>query len=141
MKLSTILLIEDNPDDEELTIRALKRNKIDGEIVVIRDGAEAVKYIESLAATRGETPGLVLLDLKLPKVEGLEVLRFIRKNEYTALMPVVILTSSNEDKDIQESYASHVNSYIRKPVDFVQFTETIKNVAQYWLYLNESPRS
>lgn len=139
MKPKAILLIEDNPDDEELTIRALNRNKFSGEITVLRDGAEALKYIDRLSEERAEAPGLVLLDLKLPKIDGIEVLKYIRSNEYTSLLPVVILTSSNEEKDILESYTSRVNSYIRKPVDFNQFTDIIKTIGQYWLYLNESP--
>ena len=136
----TILLVEDNPDDEALTLRALKRNNILNEVVVARDGAEALDYLfgegryEGLDATR--LPEVVLLDLKLPKVDGLEVLRRIRGNEGTRRIPVVILTSSNEERDIITGYDLGANSYIRKPVDFNQFMEAVRQLGLYWLVLN-----
>ena len=136
----TILLVEDNPDDEALTLRALKRNNILNEVVVARDGAEALDYLfgegryEGLDAVR--LPEVVLLDLKLPKVDGLEVLRRIRGNEGTRRIPVVILTSSNEERDIITGYDLGANSYIRKPVDFNQFMEAVRQLGLYWLVLN-----
>ena len=134
----TILLVEDNPDDEALALRALKKNNIANEVEVCRDGAEAIAYLDS--KSESELPHVVLLDLKLPKVDGLEVLRHIRGNEKTRLLPVVILTSSSEDRDIVESYRLGANSYIRKPVDFAQFMEAVKQLGLYWLVLNQSVR-
>jgi len=137
-----ILLIEDNPSDEALTLRALKKNKISGNVVVKRDGAEALEY---LLAPRGETglanplPQLILLDLNLPKIDGLEVLRRIRADARTKLLPVVILTSSLEDTDIVRGYGFGANGYVRKPVDFVQFAEAVRQIGLYWLIVNESP--
>ena len=137
----TILLVEDNPDDEALTLRALRHNNITNEIVVVRDGAEALDYLFGTGAfaTRdtSEMPQVVLLDLKLPKVDGLEVLRRIRADERTKLLPVVILTSSNEEKDMLNGYGMGANSYVRKPVAFQQFIEAVKQLGLYWLILNE----
>lgn len=140
-----ILLVEDNPDDEALTLRALKKNNILNRVVVARDGAEALDYLFCRGAYAGregcELPELVLLDLKLPKVDGLEVLRQLRGAEPTRRLPVVILTSSNEQCDILAGYDLGANSYIRKPVDFTQFTAAVHQLGVYWLVLNVSPRS
>ncbi len=138
-----ILLVEDNPDDEALTLRALKKNNIMNEVVVTRDGAEALDYlfIRGAHANRdpNKQPALTLLDLKLPKVDGLEILRQIRANPSTQLLPVVILTSSKEEQDLINGYRLGANSYIRKPVDFAQFMEAVRNLGLYWLVLNEIP--
>jgi two-component system, response regulator len=138
-----ILLVEDNADDEALTLRALKKNNIKNEVVVARDGSEALEYLLGTSRNGGRTPRevpqLVLLDLKLPKVDGLEVLRRLRGDERTKLLPVVILTSSKEEKDLVSGYRLGANSYIRKPVDFVQFTEAVQQLGLYWLILNEAP--
>lgn len=138
-----ILLVEDNPDDEALTIRALKRNHIGNEIVVAHDGVEALDYLfgTGMYADRDISvkPSVVLLDLKLPRVDGLEVLRRLRENESTKLLPVVVLTTSNEDQDLLDSYSLGCNSYIRKPVDFLQFSEAIRQLGMYWLLMNEPP--
>lgn len=144
MENKWILLVEDNADDEELTRRALKKNKILNELVVARDGAEALEYLlsngnQDARHCKSNLPALVLLDLKLPKIDGLEVLRRLRENEKTALVPVVILTSSKEEQDIANAYKSGCNSYIRKPVDFIQFNDAIQNMGLYWLMLNELP--
>ena len=143
MEKKLILLVEDSPDDELLTIRALKKNNILNEVVVARDGVEALDFIfgRGTYADRdpSELPQLVLLDLKLPKVDGLEVLRQVREDERTCRLPVVILTSSKEENDLAKSYRLGANSYIRKPVDFNQFSEAIKNLGLYWLVLNEVP--
>jgi len=128
-----ILLVEDNPDDEALTRRALAKNNIQNEVRVARDGAEALELLQAV------TPELVLLDLKLPKVDGLEVLRRIRADERTRLLPVVILTSSKEERDLVAGYGLGANSYIRKPVDFAQFVEAVRQLGLYWLVLNQSP--
>jgi len=131
-----ILLVEDNPDDEQLALRALKRNNIANEIVVARDGQAALDY---LLDENQPQPELVLLDLKLPKVSGLEVLQRLRANERTKLLPVVMLTSSKEDQDLLDSYRSGCNSYIRKPVNFIQFVEAMRHLKVYWLVINEPP--
>lgn len=137
-----ILLVEDNPDDEALTLRAFRKNHISNPVVVARDGAEALEWLfrEGAHKDRGPSePQVVLLDLKLPKIDGLEVLRRIRANEATRLLPVVILTSSKEESDLIKGYELHVNSYIRKPVDFERFLEAVREIGLYWLVLNESP--
>ncbi len=137
MKEKRILLVEDNPDDELLTLRALRTSDIASRVDVARDGAEALEY---LFENQGKPlPELVLLDLKLPKIDGLEVLRRIRNEEATKLLPVVVLTTSDEQRDIVESYKLGANSYIRKPVDFQRFSESICQLGIYWLALNESP--
>ena len=138
-----ILLVEDNPDDEALTLRALKKNNIGNEVVVVRDGAEALDFLFCTGAYADrdprEMPHMILLDLKLPKVDRLEVLRRIRADERTHLLAVVILTSSNEEQDLLEGYKKGANSYIRKPVDFNQFADAIRQLGLYWLVLNEPP--
>ncbi len=138
-----ILLVEDNPDDVELTLRAFKKNNMLNDVVVARDGVEALDYLFDAGACEGRhpagAPSLVLLDLNLPKVGGLEVLRRIRADERTRLLPVVILTSSKEERDLVESYSHGANSYIRKPVDFVEFIEAVRQLGVYWLLLNEVP--
>jgi two-component system response regulator len=140
-----ILLVEDNPNDLELALYALKRNKLVNHIEVARDGAEALEFIFARGAYAGRRlengPKVILLDLKLPKVDGLEVLRQIRSDPRTKTIPVVILTASHEDRDIMESYQLGVNSYITKPVDFDQFTEAVRQLGFYWLLLNQSPNS
>jgi len=143
MSNKIILLVEDNADDEKLTLRALKKNNIGNEVVVTRDGAEAVDYLLGTGTYEGkklnELPQVVLLDLKLPKLDGLEVLRRLRAHERTKLLPVVILTSSNEEQDRITGYALGANSYVRKPVDFNQFMEAARQLGLYWLVLNEAP--
>jgi two-component system response regulator len=138
-----VLLVEDNPDDVDLTLRAFKKNNLMNEIVVARDGAEALDYLFGTGAYAGRSlsqmPQLVLLDLKLPRMDGLEVLRRIRAGEWTSLLPVVILTTSKEERDLIQSYSLGANSYIRKPVDFNQFGEAVRNLGLYWLVLNEGP--
>jgi CheY-like chemotaxis protein len=138
-----ILLVEDNPRDEELTLVALEDSRIANEVVVTRDGVEALDYLFGTGAYAGrdtsDLPQVVLLDLKLPRVDGLEVLERIRSDQRTALVPVVILTSSDEESDLLRSYQLHVNSYIRKPVDFVQFNEVVAQLGMYWLVLNRFP--
>lgn len=138
-----ILLVEDNPDDEALTLRAFDKNKIGNDIIVARDGVEALDFLFGRGAYEGRDtniqPEMTLLDLKLPRINGLEVLRQIRANPLTRALPVVVLTSSKEDQDLVDSYDIGVNSYIRKPVDFVQFTDAIRQLGLYWLVLNETP--
>jgi two-component system response regulator len=138
-----ILLVEDNPDDEALTLRALNKNNIKNDVVVARDGAEALDYLFGTGKYAGRDtalmPQVVLLDLKLPKIEGLEVLRRVRADERTKLLPVVILTSSNEDQDRIAGYGLGANSYVRKPVDFSQFLDAARHLGLYWLVLNEAP--
>jgi two-component system, response regulator len=139
----TILLVEDNPDDEALTLRALKKNNIKNEVVTAHDGAEALDYLFGTGKYAGRNtdvlPQVVLLDLKLPKVEGLEVLRRVRADKRTKLLPVVILTSSNEEQDRIDGYGLGANSYVRKPVDFSQFIDAARQLGLYWLILNEPP--
>ncbi|MDJ0832299.1 MAG: response regulator [Gammaproteobacteria bacterium] len=138
-----ILLVEDNPDDEMLTIRALKKNNILNEVVVARDGVQALDYLFGEGEHAGRDvsiqPQVILLDLKLPKIDGLEVLKRIRSDERTKLLPVVILTTSNEQRDMISSYELGANSYIRKPVDFDQFMDAVRQLGLYWLVLNEFP--
>ena len=138
-----ILLIEDNPDDEALTLRALKKNNILNEVVVARDGVEALDYLfgKGVYADRDMSvmPNLILLDLKLPKMDGLEVLRHLRTDDRTKILPVVILTSSKEEQDLINGYSLGANSYVRKPVDFSQFSEAVRQLGLYWFVLNESP--
>jgi two-component system response regulator len=135
--------VEDNPDDEALTLRALNKNNIKNDVVVARDGAEALDYLFGTGKYAGRDtalmPQVVLLDLKLPKIEGLEVLRRVRADERTKLLPVVILTSSNEDQDRIAGYGLGANSYVRKPVDFSQFLDAARHLGLYWLVLNEAP--
>lgn len=143
MNSKVILLVEDNPDDEELTLMALQKNNILNEVVVARDGVEALDYLFGEGAgsfsQRRLLPTLILLDLKLPKVDGLEVLKRIRADERTRMLPVVVLTSSREESDVLESYSLGCNSYVRKPVDFAQFVEATRQLGLYWLLLNEGP--
>jgi two-component system, response regulator len=143
MENRSILLVEDNPDDEALTLRALKKNNIKNEVVVAHDGAEALDYLFGTGKYAGRNtdvlPQVVLLDLKLPKVEGLEVLRRVRADKRTRLLPVVILTSSNEEQDRIDGYGLGANSYVRKPVDFTQFMEAALQLGLHWLILNEAP--
>ena len=143
MDNKTILLVEDNPDDEALTLRALKRNNILNDVVVARDGAEALDYLFAQGTYNdrdtSKLPEVVLLDLKLPKLDGLEVLRRMRDEALTRRLPVVILTSSNEERDIVAGYDLGANSYIRKPVDFNQFMEAVRQLGVYWLVLNVPP--
>ena len=143
MKNKVILLVEDNPDDVKLTLRALKKNKILNEVVVAQDGVEALDYLFGTGKYAGRDtsikPQVILLDLKMPKIDGPEVLQRIRADERTKLVPVVILTTSSEDKDRLDSYELGANSYIRKPVDFNQFTVAVQQLGLYWLVLNEAP--
>ena len=145
MKEKTILLVEDNPDDEMLTLRALKKNNILNKVIVARDGAQALDLLfgtdESGDNKLSCLPQLILLDLNLPKINGLEVLKKIRSHERTRLLPVVILTTSNEDRDRIESYKLGANSYVRKPVNFEQFSNAILQLGVYWLVLNQGPPS
>jgi two-component system response regulator len=136
-----ILLVEDNPDDVALTLRALKSNNITNDVVIAEDGAKALDYLFGADGGTGpqEPPAVVLLDLKLPKVNGLEVLRRIRADERTRLLPVVILTSSDEERDVIDGYSLGANSYVRKPVDFVEFTQAAKQLGLYWLLMNRPP--
>jgi two-component system response regulator len=140
---AVILLVEDNPDDEELTLLALAESRVSSPIVVVRDGSEAVDYLfgEGIHAGRDPsvTPRMILLDLKLPKIDGLEVLRRVRAHTATRLTPIVVLTTSREDRDLSESYRLGANSYIRKPVDFAQFSQAVRQLSHYWLGLNEAP--
>jgi two-component system response regulator len=145
MSYKMILLVEDNADDEALTLRALNKSKIANTIVVVRDGAEALDYLfcSGAYADRNplDLPQVILLDLKLPKVDGLEVLRRLRAEPRTHMLPVVILTSSKEEQDLVNAYSSGANSYVRKPVDFNQFVDAIRQLGLYWLVLNEVPPS
>jgi len=143
MQNNVILLVEDNPDDEALTLRALQKNNIRNDVVVAHDGVEALDYLFGTGSHAGRdvhlVPQVVLLDLKLPKVDGLEVLRRLRADARTKLLPVVILTSSNEEQDRLRGYDLGANSYVRKPVDFNQFIEAVRQLGLYWLILNERP--
>ena len=138
-----ILLVEDNPDDEALTRRALQKNNLSNELAVARDGQEALDYLFGTGTHAGRDlrvmPQLILLDLKLPKIDGLEVLRRMRADDRTKLLPVVILTSSNEERDLVNGYSLGANSYVRKPVDFSEFTEAARQLGLYWLLLNQAP--
>jgi two-component system, response regulator len=143
MESKTILLVEDNADDEALTFRALMKNNIESQLVVARDGAEALDYLFATgkysARDVNSGPQVVLLDLNLPKVSGLEVLRQLRANERTKHLPVVILTSSKEEQDLLKGYDNGANSYVRKPVDFNEFIDSVRQLGLYWLILNELP--
>ena len=140
MNRKPILLVEDNPDDEELTILAFEQNNISNPITVARDGVEALDLLFGPDGRGGEVdPAIILLDLNLPKIDGLEVLRRIRSDERTRYHPVVILTSSREHQDLVASYSNGCNSYVRKPVNFEQFAETVRQLGIYWLLLNETP--
>jgi CheY-like chemotaxis protein len=141
-KTINILLVEDNPDDVELTIHALKRNNIVNSVEIVRDGQEALDYLfytGNYTKSTHSLPGIILLDLKLPKVDGIEILRKIKLDRRRKIIPVVVLTSSKEERDVIESYDLGVNSYIRKPVDFDQFVDTVKQIGFYWLLINEPP--
>jgi two-component system response regulator len=141
MDNATILLVEDNPDDEALTLRALKKNNIKNDVIVARDGIEALDYLFATGAHSGRDlstmPHVILLDLKLPKVDGFEVLRRLRAQEHTKLLPVVVLTTSNEDQDRIRSFGLGANSFVRKPVQFDKFIEAVRQLGLYWLILNE----
>jgi two-component system, response regulator len=143
MASNVILLVEDNPDDEALTLRAFRKNNITNEVVVARDGAEALDYLFATGAYASRdaavVPQIVILDLKLPKIYGLEVLRRLRAAPQTKLLPVVILTSSNEERDRLEGYGLGANSYVRKPVDFAEFVDAVRQLGLYWLLLNQRP--
>lgn len=143
MKTKIILLVDDNPDDVQLTLRALKKSNILNDVVVAQDGVEALEYLFGTGKYSGRdtkiVPQLVLLDLKMPRMDGLEVLQRIRKDERTTLQPVVVMTTSSEERDRVESYKLGANSYIRKPMDFHQFSEAVRQLGLYWLVLNESP--
>lgn len=143
MRNKIILLVEDNPDDELLTLRALKKNGVTNEVVVAHDGVEALDYLFASGAHSGRDtcvmPQLILLDLKLPRVDGIEVLKRLRSDERTRLLPVVILTSSKEQQDMLDGYGFGANSYVRKPVNFEQFVRAIEQLKLYWLVLNEAP--
>ena len=140
-----ILLVEDNPDDEALTLRALRKANVGNDVVVVRDGVEALDFLYGTGAHAGRDtssmPQVVLLDLKLPKIDGLEVLRRIRADARTKLLPVVILTSSDEDQDRIRGYALGANSYVRKPVEFAEFAEAVRQLGLYWVVLNQPPPS
>jgi len=143
MKTKIILLVDDNPDDVQLTLRALKKSNILNEVVVAQDGVEALEFLFGTGKYAGRDmkimPQVVLLDLKMPRMDGLEVLQRIRNDERTKLQPVVIMTTSSEDQDRVESYHLGANSYVRKPLDFHQFAEGVRQLGIYWLVLNEAP--
>lgn len=143
MKTKSILLVEDNADDEALILRALKKNRVGNEIIVARDGVEALDFLFGTGAYAGRdtrnTPQVILLDIKLPRIDGLEVLRRLRADPRTKHVPVVILTSSNEEDDMLKGYQNGANSYVRKPVAFNEFIEVVRNLELYWLLLNEPP--
>ena len=143
MEEKIILLVEDNADDEELTIRTLQKNHLKNKIVVVRDGVEALDYLFGTGEYKDRdlsvSPVLIMLDIKLPKLNGLEVLKKIKSDSRTKFIPVVILTSSDEEKDLVDSYQLGANSYVRKPVDFAEFQNSVRQLALYWVLLNESP--
>lgn len=139
MNGKTILLVEDNPDDEELTLLAFQQNRIPNTITVARDGAEALDLLFGADGRGGISPALILLDLNLPRVSGLDVLRRIRADAQTQFLPVVILTSSQEDRDLVISYSLGCNSYVRKPVNFAEFLDAVRQLSLYWLLLNRTP--
>ena len=144
MKKNIIMVVEDNEDDLELTLRAFEKNNILNEIVIARDGVEALDYLFGTGAHEGRDlhimPEVILLDLNMPRMGGIEALRHIRSNALTKLLPVVVLSSSDEEKDMIESYECGVNSYIRKPVDFNQFVDAVRHLSLYWMVLNQCPR-
>lgn len=139
MNAKTILLVEDNPDDEALTLHAFEKNNISNKVVVMRNGADALDYLTGTGSQSRELPTVVLLDLKLPKIDGLEVLRRIREHERTKLLPVVILTSSKEQRDLISGYRFGCNAYVRKPVDFDEFLHAARQLGLFWLLLNSPP--
>jgi len=143
MDRRTILLVEDNPDDEALTLRSLSKSKVVNDVIVARDGEEAINLLLGIGNTSTgaleQLPEVVLLDLKLPKIDGLEVLRRLRSHDRTKYLPVVVLTSSDEEPDLLESYKLGANSYIRKPVDFASFAEAVRQLELYWVVLNQAP--
>jgi len=143
MTYKKILLVEDNPDDVDLTIRAFQKNHIQNEIIVVSDGLDALDYLNKrgkyASIPHVDLPAVILLDLKLPKIDGFEVLKQIRENDHTKLIPVVILTSSNEEQDILKGYMGGANSYVRKPVVFEEFIDAVAKLGMYWLLLNEPP--
>lgn len=143
MENKIILLVEDNPDDVELTLHAFKKNNIRNEVIVVNDGAAALDYLFGTGNYSGRDmsimPAVILLDIKLPKIDGLKVLKRLRSNTITQYIPVVILTSSKEEQDVINGYRLGVNSYVRKPVDFIQFSEAVNSLGLYWLLLNEAP--
>jgi len=145
MGKNAIMIVEDNEDDLELTLRAFAKNNILNEIVIARDGVEALDYLLGTGAHEGrdlhDMPEVILLDLKMPRMDGIETLKRIRANEHTKLQPVVVLTSSDEEQDMIESYECGVNSYIRKPVDFSQFVNAVQQLSLYWVVLNEHPHA
>jgi two-component system, response regulator len=142
-ELERLLLVEDNPDDEALTLRTLRKHGVTNEVLVARDGAEALEYLFGTGTYAGRDPSniprVVLLDLNLPRVSGLEVLRRVRSDSRTHLVPVVIFTSSREEQDLLQAYSSHANSYVQKPIDSAQFDEVLRWLGHYWLTLNEAP--
>jgi len=144
MDARTILVVEDNPDDEELTLRSLRRARLANEVVVARDGSEALDYLygggDYAERDPAQVPALVLLDLKLPKVDGIAVLKRIRAEPLTRYLPVVVMTSSSEDEDMVRSYDSGANSYVRKPVDFSEFATAVQQLGLYWLVINSVPK-
>ena len=137
----TILLVEDNPDDADLTVRALAKNNIANKVIIARDGVEALEHLHGLGGRTILRPEIVLLDLKLPRIDGAEVLRRIRADERTRVLPVIILTSSGEESDVMEGYRLGANSYVRKPVDFVEFIDAVRALGLFWLVLNVRPRA
>lgn len=143
MSNKVILLVEDNPDDQALTLRALKMHNILNPVVVARDGVEALDYLFATGAHAGRDtgvqPALILLDLKLPRIDGMDVLRRIREDSRTKLLPVVVLTSSREEQDVVEGYGCGANAFVRKPVDFQQFSESVRQLGLFWLVVNELP--